>query len=67
MGENSRTDWRPERLKKPPLHDADIDLLQFALDIYRSDYEGTDSLMDRQGWQPVFDLMRKLEQLRTGH
>ena len=60
-------DWRPERLKRPPLFDSDIDLLQFALDVYRFEYEGEDTLMDRQDWQPVKDLMRKLEQLRTGH
>jgi hypothetical protein len=60
-------DWRPEKVKKPPLFDADIDLLQTALDLYRRDYEGADILMDRQEWQPVKDLMRKLEQLRTGH
>lgn len=67
MGEDSRADWRPDRVKKPPLFDTEIDILQLALDIYRHEYEGEDSLMDQLGWQPVFDLMRKLEQLRTGH
>jgi hypothetical protein len=60
-------DWRPEKVKKPPLFDADIDLLQMALDIYQRDYENCDPVMDRQDWQPVKDLMRKLEQLRMGH
>lgn len=60
-------DWRPDRLKKPPLLDYEIDTLQRALDIYRFEYEGHEPLMDRQDWQPVSDLMRKLEQLRMGH
>lgn len=60
-------DWRPDRVKKPPLFDIEIDILQQALDLYRRDYEGCDVIMDRQEWQPVKDLMRKLEQLRTGH
>ena len=60
-------DWRPSHLKKPPLLDADIDLLQLGLDVYRSNYEGYDPHMDRQNWQPVADLIRKLEQLRVGH
>ena len=60
-------DWRPERLKKPPLFDCEIDIIQQTLDFYRRDYEGCDAIMDRQEWQPVHDLMRKLEQLRTGH
>jgi len=67
MGEDSRADWRPDRVKKPPLFDTEIDILQLALDIYRRDYAGTDVLMDRQDWEPVSSLMRKLEQLRTGH
>jgi hypothetical protein len=60
-------DWRPDRLKKPPLLDCEIDVLQRALDIYRFEYAGHDPVMDRQEWQPVSDLMRKLEQLRMGH
>lgn len=60
-------DWRPERVKRPPLFDCEIDIIQFALDIYRRDYAGADTLMDRQDWEPVSSLMRKLEQLRTGH
>lgn len=60
-------DWRPESVKKPPLFDGEIDILQQALDLYRRDYEGCDPVMDRQDWEPVSSLVRKLEQLRTGH
>lgn len=61
-------DWRPEHVKqRPPLLDAEIDILQRGLDVYRFEYEGHDPAMDREDWAPVADLMRKLEQLRIGH
>lgn len=60
-------DWRPERVKTEAFSNSEIDILQFALDVYKSEYENADIAMDRQDWRPVKDLVRKLEQLRVGH
>lgn len=60
-------DWRPDRVKASSFTNQEIDILQFALDVYKNEYETSDIAMDRQEWTPVKDLMRKLEQMRTGH
>lgn len=60
-------DWRPQRLKDQSFSNSEIDILQFALDVYESEYQGAHTDMDRQDWRPVKDLVRKLEQLRVGH
>lgn len=60
-------DWRPDHVKEKPFSNSEIDILQFALDVYRNEYENADIAMDRQDWRPVKDLVRKLEQLKVGH
>lgn len=60
-------DWRPDHVKASHFTNQEIDILQFALDVYKYEYETADIVMDRMEWVPVKDLMRKLEQMRTGH